>query len=180
MKKICNVILIIIGSVFYYMDKCKRVALGRYKTFLMRKTNPSILFIGGGTYWDNINNIIIGEGTHINGAELIASRDSKIRIGKNCMISYHVVLRTDMHVFSDTSIPMIKQGIVCKDIVVGDDVWIGEEAYIMPGVEIGTGSIVGAHAVVTHNVPPFSIVGGVPARIIGTRDSKYSDNESTM
>lgn len=47
MKKICNVILIIIGSVFYYMDKCKRVALGRYKTFLMRKTNPSILFIGG-------------------------------------------------------------------------------------------------------------------------------------
>ncbi len=55
------------------------------------------------------------------------------------------------------------------DIVIGDDVWIGYEAVIMQGVHIGDGAIIGARAVVTKNVPPYTIVGGVPAKEIRKR-----------
>ena len=57
------------------------------------------------------------------------------------------------------------------DIVIGNDVWIGYEAVIMPGVTIGDGAIVGTRAVVTKNVPPYTIVGGVPAKPIRKRFS---------
>jgi virginiamycin A acetyltransferase len=55
------------------------------------------------------------------------------------------------------------------DIVIGNDVWIGYEAVIMPGVHIGDGAIIGTRAVVTKDVPPYTIVGGVPAREIRKR-----------
>ncbi|MDD4817794.1 MAG: CatB-related O-acetyltransferase [Victivallaceae bacterium] len=55
------------------------------------------------------------------------------------------------------------------DIVVGNDVWIGFEALILAGVTIGDGAIIGARAVVTKNVPPYTIVGGVPAKVIRKR-----------
>ena len=55
------------------------------------------------------------------------------------------------------------------DIVIGNDVWIGYEAVIMAGVHIGNGAIIAARAVVTKDVPPYTIVGGVPARPIRKR-----------
>lgn len=55
------------------------------------------------------------------------------------------------------------------DIVIGNDVWIGYEAIIMPGVTIGDGAIIGTRAVVTKDVPPYTIVGGVPAKVIRRR-----------
>lgn len=57
------------------------------------------------------------------------------------------------------------------DIVIGSDVWIGYEAVIMAGVTIGSGAIIGARAVVTKDVPPYAIVGGVPAKVIRKRFS---------
>ena len=53
--------------------------------------------------------------------------------------------------------------------MIGDDVWIGAGARILPGVTLGIGSIVGANSVVTRDVPALSIVGGVPAAVIGSR-----------
>ena len=160
MRKLCDFILIIFGMVFYYTDKLKLISLGKYNTSLIKKTNPDILFVGGKTEWEKQDNIIIGAGSYINGASLIAPLDSHIIIGKNCMVSYDVTIRTDMHTFSDVAIPMIKQGGICKDIIIEDDVWIGQGAYIMPGVRIGIGSIIGAHAVITHDVPPYAVMGG--------------------
>lgn len=63
------------------------------------------------------------------------------------------------------------------DIIIGNDVWIGFEAVIMSGVHIGDGAIIGTRALVTKNVPPYAIVGGIPARIIRTRfeDSVIED-----
>lgn len=57
------------------------------------------------------------------------------------------------------------------DIVVGNDVWIGYDAIIMSGVKIGDGAIIGSRAVVTHDVLPYTIVGGVPAKVIKRRFS---------
>jgi len=55
------------------------------------------------------------------------------------------------------------------DIVIGNDVWIGYEAVILSGVRIGDGAIIGARAVVTKDIPPYTIVGGVPAQVIRKR-----------
>lgn len=61
------------------------------------------------------------------------------------------------------------------DTIIGDDVWIGSEAMIMAGVNIGSGAVVAAHAVVTKDVPPYAIVGGNPAEVI-----KYRFDEETI
>lgn len=58
-----------------------------------------------------------------------------------------------------------------RPVVLEDDVWVGAKACIMPGVKIGRGSIVGTGAVVTRDVPPFTVVGGVPAKVIRTLDA---------
>ena len=55
------------------------------------------------------------------------------------------------------------------DVKIGSDCWIGEGVFLVGGIEIADGAMVLAHAVVTHNVPPYAIVGGVPAKIIGYR-----------
>lgn len=59
-----------------------------------------------------------------------------------------------------------------KKVIIGNDVWIGESVFIKEGIIIGDGAIIGAHSVVTHNVPPYSIMAGVPARIIRKRFEK--------
>lgn len=74
----------------------------------------------------------------------------------------------------DILMPQYSKGIKAHpvdkgDIVIGNDVWIGDKACIMAGVTIGDGAVVGAHAVVTHDVEPYAIVGGVPARLIRKR-----------
>ena len=65
----------------------------------------------------------------------------------------------------------------CPPIKVGNDVWIGDKVLIMNGVTIGDGAIIGAHAVVTKDVPPYAIVGGIPAKIIRYRFDKESIEE---
>jgi acetyltransferase-like isoleucine patch superfamily enzyme len=70
------------------------------------------------------------------------------------------------HVFDNPDIPFVEQGITAEGIIIEDDVWIGSGAVITDGVRIGQGSVVAAGAVVTRDVPPHSVVGGVPARII--------------
>jgi len=85
------------------------------------------------------------------------------------MIADNVSFRTADHEYADLSIPMMEQGERPLPIVVGDDVWIGANATILRGVTVGRGVIIAAHAVVVKDVQPFDIVGGVPARTIGTR-----------
>lgn len=167
-----KLIFTILGSFFFYIRKLYRVSLRAYNTSKLSKKNPGIKYIGYDAIFENYNNIIIGNNTYINGGEFIPARDSKIIIGNDCMISYGVVMRTDMHNYSRRDIPMIKQDINIKDIIVGNDVWIGYGAYIMPGISIGDGAIVGAHAVVTKNVPAYAVVAGVPARIVKYREDK--------
>lgn len=95
--------------------------------------------------------------------------NEKITIGQNVMIADHVCIRDTDHNHEDISVPMIKQGITTSPIIIGDDVWIGFGATILKGIEVGNGAIIAAGAVVTKNVPPYSIVGGVPAKVIKKR-----------
>jgi len=95
--------------------------------------------------------------------------NEKINIGDNVMIAQAVTIRDTDHVFSALDKPMADQGITTSPVVIEHDVWIGHGAIILKGVRIGKGAIVAAGAVVKADVPPYSIVGGVPARIISHR-----------
>lgn len=70
------------------------------------------------------------------------------------------------HVFDDPERPFVDQGITAQGIVVEDDVWLGAGAVITDGVRVGAGAVVAAGAVVTADVPPHTVVAGVPARVI--------------
>lgn len=65
--------------------------------------------------------------------------------------------------------PIVAQGLEIKSVVIGNDVWIGAHAVILAGVAIGDGSVIAAGAVVTKDVAPYSVVAGVPARVIKKR-----------
>lgn len=95
--------------------------------------------------------------------------NESIMIGRDVMIAQAVTIRDTDHGFYETTKPMAGQGIVTSPVVIEDDVWIGHGAAILKGVRVGRGSIVAAGAVVTKDVPPYSIAGGVPARVIKSR-----------
>ena len=90
-------------------------------------------------------------------------------IGANVRIAAHTVIVAAMHKFDRLDLPIHEQGSTASGIIIEDDVWIGAGVCILDGVRIGTGAIVAAGAVVVKDVPPRTIVGGVPARVIRQR-----------
>lgn len=101
----------------------------------------------------------------------------ELTIGKDVMMGPECVIFSRNHEFSDPNIPMRLQGYRKPEpCVIGDDVWIGRRVMIMPGVTIGNGAIIAAGAVVTKDVPPFAIVGGVPAKVLKFRET--ADNSA--
>jgi len=107
-----------------------------------------------------------------------------IRIGRDSLIGEYNVLRGQggitvgdrvytaplVQLLEDPDRPMVEQGITAEGIAIEDDVWIGAGAVITDGVHIGRGSVVAAGAVVTEDVPPRTVVGGVPARVLKVMD----------
>ena len=85
------------------------------------------------------------------------------------MIAPGAVLSSMQHPFADTSRPMYEQPRVYGKIAIEDDVYIGSNAVVTPGVRIGRGAVIGAGAVVTHDVPAYAIALGVPARLVASR-----------
>lgn len=122
-----------------------------------------------GTSINRPENMTIGEHSYINGGVFSLGKNSCIRIGDDCLISYNVHMRTFSHIYEDRNVLIRKQGEFEKDIVIEDDVWVGYGAQIMPGVTLHRGCVVGAGAVVTHDVASYEVVGGVPARTIKSR-----------
>lgn len=102
---------------------------------------------------------------------VIVNADSggSITIGRYVLVGPGVVMRSSGHVFSRTDIPIRAQGHAAGKIEIEQDVWIAANAVITGNVRIGRGAIVAAGAVVVKDVPEFSMVGGVPARVIKSR-----------
>lgn len=93
-----------------------------------------------------------------------------VLIGDNVMMGPEVYIYTTNHEYSRTDIPMCKQGYQPeRPVKIEDDVWIGSRVTIMPGVTVGTGAVIAAGALVTKDVTPFSVVGGVPAKVLKWR-----------
>ncbi|MBI4575847.1 MAG: acyltransferase [Planctomycetes bacterium] len=130
----------------------------------MHKCGPAVQL-----YWPVIvagpEALDIGEGTSI--APFVhVWAGGRVIIGSHCMIGAHAAITSLTH---DYLQPEMHRTMVAKPVVIEDEVWIGSHAVILPGVTIGRGAVVGAGSVVTHDVPPYGIVVGIPARVKATR-----------
>lgn len=95
-----------------------------------------------------------------------------VTIGDRVFTSPFTQIIAVNHIFDDPKRPFIHQGITAEGIVIEDDCWLGAGAVITDGVRVGKGSVVAAGAVVTRDVPPHSVVAGVPAKVIKTIDGQ--------
>jgi galactoside O-acetyltransferase len=92
-----------------------------------------------------------------------------ISIGNDVLIGPYTFIESVHHRRSRTDIPISSQGLEGEEIIIEDGVWIGAHCVVLPGIRLGRGCIVGAGAVVTKDVGPGEIVGGVPAKTLGKR-----------
>ncbi|BBO80267.1 hypothetical protein DSCO28_08330 [Desulfosarcina ovata subsp. sediminis] len=114
--------------------------------------------------------VAIGEDTSVNAYSiLVGVKNGPITIGNGVRIAPHVMMFANNHRFANTDIPIHKQAGKAGPITVEDDVWIAGMVMITAGVHIGHGSVIGAGAVVTKDIPPWSVAVGVPARVIKSR-----------
>lgn len=119
-----------------------------------------------GARWYHPNGVIIGEDSIIGDSAVFDGRGT-LMIGNHVDMASEVMMYTSQHEIND---PEFKAS--CAQITIGNYVFIGPRVIILPGVTIGEGAVVGAGAVVTKDVPPYAVVGGVPAKIIGERTAK--------
>jgi acetyltransferase-like isoleucine patch superfamily enzyme len=136
-----------------YLEIGNNCVVQNYSFFQLTKPRPKVI-IG--------NNVVIGRHN-------IITAKSLIKIGDNTIIGAYVQIIDHGHGYArDKTIR--EQDATIEDIIIGNDIWIGAGSKILKGVTIGEGAVIGANAVVTRDVPPFAIVGGVPAKIIKYRD----------
>lgn len=130
--------------------------IAAYDNFLGVSFHPSIVIEEGAR---------LGEGTNI-------SSINSVKIGRNVLFGRRVTVNDNNH--GDTAMATLRQPPMSRQlhskgaIVIGDNVWVGDKATILSGVTIGEGAVVGANSVVTRDVAPYTIVGGIPARPLHT------------
>ena len=110
------------------------------------------------------DNVSIAENVTVN-----ASEKGRIVLGNYVLIAPNVVLRASDHVTTRADKTIREQGHSGGEVIVGDDVWIAANAVVVAGVHIGKGAVVAAGAVVTSDVEPYTVVGGVPAKFMKKR-----------
>jgi galactoside O-acetyltransferase len=122
---------------------------------------------------DGGGKIVIGNRVALNAnVSINASIDGKVVIGDHVLVGPGVLMRTSNHVFSRTDVPITQQGHTPGNIKINDGVWVGGNVTILADVTIGEGAIVAAGAVVTRDVSPYAIVGGIPARLLKWRENR--------
>ena len=137
-----------------------RVSIGKFA--IIRPSN-----IYGGAIGEGLS---MGHHSNIGPYNYIGC-SGKITIGNNVMLAPRVSIYAENHVFESINSTIQSQGVKKMSVTIEDDCWIAANSVILAGVTIGRGSVVAAGSVVNENVPPFSVVAGVPARVIKSRMS---------
>jgi len=142
-----------------YITICDNVSIQKHVWLFAGKfseTEPELIINKG---------CVIGDFNHI-------AAVGKVVIGKYVLTANRVYISDNLHNYDDISVPIMHQGVRFKsEVVIGDGSWIGENACII-GAKIGKNCVIGANAVVTHDIPDYSIAVGIPARVI----KKYNQN----
>lgn len=112
-----------------------------------------------------VGDVVIGDHTRIG---IHCTVIGPVTIGSHVNLAQGITATALNHNFEDTGKRIDQQGVSTNPVVIGDDVWIGANAVVLPGVTIGKHCVVAAGAVVTKDVPDFTVVGGVPAKILKT------------
>lgn len=146
--------------------------MGKYfnaiRVFLLRKSMSigKKTLIQSGFRFGNKSKISIGKNCRINENVYIQAA----QIGDNVLIAPNVALLASSHVFLNLTIPIIDQGDTpVSPVIIKSGAWLARNVIVMPGITINEGAIIGAGSVVTKDVPAFSIMGGVPAKLIKMR-----------
>lgn len=152
---------------------CKRIEGGIIGNRCTFGRNLWLSSIPNSSSLPNISKIQIGNDCKFGDNNHIAAYH-KIIIGNGVLTGQYVLIEDHSHGTTagphEDLIPA-KRNLYSKGaIIIGDNVWIGDKVAICPGVSIGEGVIIGANSVVTHDLPPFTVVAGVPAKIIRRRD----------
>lgn len=133
---------------------------------------------------ETLSAIYLGSGTTV---QRRATINGTVNIGDFCIIAPNAFISSGTHPFREYPDQYIREqekriieetgslAVLDRPVVIGNDCWIGVNAVICPGVKIGNGCIVGANSVVTHNVPDNTVVAGVPAICIGSREMKSTE-----
>jgi acetyltransferase-like isoleucine patch superfamily enzyme len=138
---------------------------------------------------DSTEGITIGDHTEIYDGALLMTYGGVIRIGANVginpycvlyghggltigddtLIAAHVVIIPANHKFDRGDVPIRSQGLTCRGVTIGKNVWLGARTVILDGVSIGEGAVIGAGSVVTRSIPQRAVAVGVPARVVKVR-----------
>lgn len=160
-----------IGHFLLYLPKILNFLLGKIMLYLFRKhgSNVKIFPLNSFFSYQNIeigNDVFIGPGAHF-------TTIKKIQLGNKIMFGPMVTIIGGDHNTSEIGRFMYdvneKLEINDQDVIIKDDVWVGAKAIILKGVTIHEGSIIAAGSLVNKDVPPYSIVAGVPAKVIRMR-----------
>ena len=166
MKKIKQ----ILGKILCKMSSAKNHLKKEYYKSLLKNCGKDVYLGNDGiaTY----KNISIGNHVYIGSNYVLQSAHGEIEIGNHVMFGPGVHIHGGNHVFDKIGVYMdtVTKAIESDGkVVIEDDVWVGSNAIILKGVRIGFGSVIGAGAIVTKNIPEGSIVAGNPAKVIGMR-----------
>jgi carbonic anhydrase/acetyltransferase-like protein (isoleucine patch superfamily) len=148
-----------------------------YRQFFSRGSDSTVPpSLQAAEYWRK-RGVKIGENTHLYGP-VVLGRDGKdpIRIGSNCILTGCAILGHD----ASTNLVMGLKRSMVRPVVIEDDCFIGHGAIVLMGVTVGKGSIVGAGAIVTQDVPPGMVVAGNPAKVICTVDELVARRRQEM
>lgn len=150
---------------YFYFDSLdsfkfgKNVSFGPYNVIFVTKQRNDLVD----------SQLVIGNNTSIGEQNNIRTGGGSIFIGDNCLISQQVTIVSSNHGTNKNEI-IRQQKWEPKNIIIGNDVWIGASVQILGGVKIGDGAVIAAGSVVTNDVPPYSIVGGITAKKIKSRE----------
>jgi len=156
-------------SLFIYLKLYRLINSSRANSIFSQLSEcGSETVIDDGVITNRPENISIGSRVFI-GKRVILDAYGKISIGDDCSIAADCKIISGNHNISDINTPINKQGYQINNVIIEENVWLGFNVLVMPGVHIGSGSVVGAGAVVTKNFPKNSIIAGNPAKLLKKR-----------